>query len=924
MKSAGSCHEMSRLLVRSGLGLLVLFGASGGYGRTLLSKEIGVKDPFVLADPVSQTYYLYGSDVSAGRKESTVAVYQSKDLETWSEPLVVLQIPKRYWASRSSLVSRPEVRLLGGRYYLFVTLADPTQSLPIRPDRPPLERRGVGVFVASSPLGPFQPWSAESLTPEGWQCGDSCLWFEDGQPWLIFVHSWQQEISAEVRAVRLTNDLRSSMGATKLLFRATSAPWAENLRKHGFGFEGYMAAAPWIYRGDDGSLRMLWTSRSSNGFSVGEARAPSGKIEGPWTQPPTPLFSGSGGRWMCFQTFENKTKFASHGPAEHPRLILENVAETKGGILPAGSAGTGFQIDRANDHRNVLTGWEIPTESYSDQPQLVRNRDGSWTCVVTTSQSSESAETQHVIASRSTDKGKTWSRPAVPVERSGPPESSWGNLLIAPTGRLYVFYNYNYDNFRPFLDPRIRSSTSAALMGQLMFKYSDDGGVSWSLERFEVPFRGLTIDEKNLYEGKRRYFWSVSKPLVVGDRIYLGLGRMSDVTAQRSEISIVRSGAITNWNNPEAFTWESWPSGNVGIQAPAGGKNAEEPVLTQLPDGGLAMVFRTTDGFVGSAYSSDLGMTWSPAEYAHHADGSPLKNPRANCPVFKLEGGYLLWFENHGGRDFSGRNLAWLAPGWSDGGKLIWGQPEPVLYDPDESKGLSYPDIIEENGKTWITETNKVTARIHQLDDGLLAAMRDQRTNRTVARTGLALELTGDDKRLKERATVAVPSLAQPNYSGGMAFELYFRLSSPAAGQILLDTRAPNGSSGVWIETGDNTLVFRGSDGPSAVTWAVDREAFSPGRWQHVVFIVDQLAGVLSVVVDGRLQDGGQARAQGWLRLPRNLGDLRGDGKVRVAPNMTGEVGLVRIYSRYLFTSEALANWRACTASDNPRTVPAK
>ena len=40
--------------------------------------------------------------------------------------------------------------------------------------------------------------------------------------------------------------------------------------------------------------------------------------------------------------------------------------------------------DSTDDPRNIVTGWEIPTDTYSDQPYIVKTDDGAWLCCVTT------------------------------------------------------------------------------------------------------------------------------------------------------------------------------------------------------------------------------------------------------------------------------------------------------------------------------------------------------------------------------------------------------------------------------------------------------------------------------------------------------------------------------------------------------------
>ena len=66
---------------------------------------------------------------------------------------------------------------------------------------------------------------------------------------------------------------------------------------------------------------------------------------------------------------------------------------------------------------------------------------------MTTATGHEGAASQHIIALRSTDRGKTWSKP-VRLEPRGGPENSYAVLLKVPGGRVYCFYNHNTDNVR--------------------------------------------------------------------------------------------------------------------------------------------------------------------------------------------------------------------------------------------------------------------------------------------------------------------------------------------------------------------------------------------------------------------------------------------------------------------------------------------
>jgi len=77
------------------------------------------------------------------------------------------------------------------------------------------------------------------------------------------------------------------------------------------------------------------------------------------------------------------------------------------------------------------------------------------------------------------------------------------------------------------------------------------------------------------------------------------------------------------------------------------------------------------------------------------------------------------------------------------------------------------------------------------------------------------------------------------------------------------------------------------------------------------VAIVDTGPGVLRFLVDGVHCDGGDARECGWGRMPVDLGDVSGSRVIRVAPGQGVEVARLRVYGRYLRTSEAVANYHA-------------
>jgi arabinan endo-1,5-alpha-L-arabinosidase len=123
------------------------------------------------------------------------------------------------------------------------------------------------------------------------------------------------------------------VGTPQRLFKASEAPWAENLRQHGFKRDGYVTDGPFIHRTKSGKLLMIWSSYGSERYAVGIAESTSGKIAGPWVQQPERLIKADGGHGMIFRTFEGQLMMSIHQPNQSPlerlRLIpLEEDGDT--------------------------------------------------------------------------------------------------------------------------------------------------------------------------------------------------------------------------------------------------------------------------------------------------------------------------------------------------------------------------------------------------------------------------------------------------------------------------------------------------------------------------------------------------------------------------------------------------------------------
>ena len=181
------------------------------------------------------------------------------------------------------------------------------------------------------------------------------------------------------------------------------------------------------------------------------------------------------------------------------------------------------------DWRHIANGWEILSEGYCDQPYVVKTDDGAWLCIMTTGTGREGAQGQHVVATRSTDRGQTWAD-LVNIEPAHGPEASYAVVLKVPYGRIYVFYNHNTDNVRkvkgdnpPYKDGYC---TRVDSLGHFVFKYSDDHGRTWSAQRYPIAVREMAIDRENADEGKLRYFWNVGKAIADDRAAYVSLHKV--------------------------------------------------------------------------------------------------------------------------------------------------------------------------------------------------------------------------------------------------------------------------------------------------------------------------------------------------------------------------------------------------------------
>ena len=319
---------------------------------TFTLADLRLRDPCILPDPETQTYYLVTPlHPSEAQPRPRVGVYTSTDLETWHGPFTVFEAPDDFWIRPSpdapwprAPIWAPEMHAYGGKFYLFLTFnteiplpdasppaaatAEEAASGAASPKAwPPLVMRGSQVLVSDSPVGPFRAFHNHAHTPADQMTLDGTLWVEDGVPYMVYCHEWVQLGDGTIEAIRLTDDLSATVGEPVTLFKGSDVRWARPDQ------DRYVTDAPFLYRTRTGRLLMLWSSFGWLGYMSLIAASESGTLRGPWIQLMRPLFTDDGGHAMVFRAFDGRLMAVLHqlnrAPREHALLFeLDDTGET--------------------------------------------------------------------------------------------------------------------------------------------------------------------------------------------------------------------------------------------------------------------------------------------------------------------------------------------------------------------------------------------------------------------------------------------------------------------------------------------------------------------------------------------------------------------------------------------------------------------
>ncbi len=545
------------------------------------------------------------------------------------------------------------------------------------------------------------------------------------------------------------------------------------------------------------------------------------------------------------------------------------------------------------DLRYIPNGASIYNNGYVDQPYLLILPNKDWFCVFTTSAGHEGSKGQHIVFTASKDEGKTWSKPEA-IESPTEPASSWATPYLTSFGRIYVFYDFNGEDITSLDGKKIRND----MLGWYCYRFTDDFGKTWS-KRYRLPLRLTNCDKANNWQGKVQIFWGIDKPKKSGGTFYMGFTKLGKYMLENGEGWLFKCDNIETQKDPEKLNWQMLPEGENGIRNADFGSIQEEHNLVPMQGENLFCVYRTRTGYLGSSYSKDGGKTWGEPEFLEYALGGKIKNSRACPKLYKTsEGKYLLWYHNHSLLDFGGyanRNPAWISGGVEKDGKILWSEPEIFLYEPEdlsfETGRYSYPDFWENGKDFWVSETQKVKARIHKIDRTLLEGLWQQLEGGLAKPEDSVIYTHGKD------SVFETPNLQNASWS----LELVLDTQAIKGGEIILDTRN-NASDGIWIYySSAETLRFCIYSNRQYFEFSLQPKSLSKGK-NHVVITLDGLPRIATGVVNGHFMDGGDFSGIGWFRFGTKLSAVKTSENFYVSKN----ISLLRLHKRALRTSEAI------------------
>ncbi len=557
---------------------------------------------------------------------------------------------------------------------------------------------------------------------------------------------------------------------------------------------------------------------------------------------------------------------------------------------------------QSKDWRLISNGQKIYEHGYCDQPYIVTTNDGTWVSTFTTSPGQEGSDIQYIVSTYSSDQGKTWSIPVEIEAASAGVEASWAMPLVTNFDRIYAFYTFNGDSIRNLPDgTKMRADTH----GWYCYRYSDDKGKAWS-KRYRLNMRKTACDRENDFSGEVQMFWGIGEPVSKGNDVWFSFTKLGKYFLEESEGWVYHSDNILTEKDVSKINWQLLPDGDIGIKSPHLGSVQEEFNIQPMNiDNGLYCVYRTTLGQPAHSYSYDKGKTWSEPELISYANGMPLRNPRA-CPrIWKCKNGkYLLWYHNNGEKGFKHRNPAWVSGGIEKNGKIYWSQPEILIHGPDlsyETGRFSYPDLVEADGKYWVSTTQKTAATIHEVPAEFFEMLWSQFDESKIISKGLI----GSFENLSSNKNIKLAEPLKIN-NGGFALDFWIKIEAYKDATIFEGKDSEMKNIELRLRS-NGTLEFIMTNEGETMKLTSDINRLKKGNNQHVAILFDADAKICYMLINGSICDGGGKEIFGFSRF--NYALMGKEIHNLSIKKFTGKINKLRLYGHQMFTSQFVNNY---------------
>lgn len=270
--------------------------------RTVPRDSINLSDPCILADSISQTYYMTGTGG---------LLYTSPDLNLWTGPYRVAETDPKSWMGERPQIWAAELHKYNGKYYYFATFTNNDIKIDtVRGNVIP--RRASHVLVADTPRGPYRPMADPTYLPEKQPTLDGTFWVDtDGKPYMVYCGEWLQNWDGTIERIELKPDLSGSVGKGEILFRASASPWSREV-EDGKVRPNKVTDGPYLFRTGTGRLGMIWTSWIDDIYTQGVAYSDDGTLGGKWIQESQPITPPNFGHGMLFRTLDGRWLMSVH------------------------------------------------------------------------------------------------------------------------------------------------------------------------------------------------------------------------------------------------------------------------------------------------------------------------------------------------------------------------------------------------------------------------------------------------------------------------------------------------------------------------------------------------------------------------------------------------------------------------------------